>query len=296
MTSIRAKLYTGLIAILAVLLLQAGVFYYSQSKVERNLDTTVKTNAEAMSKISSLAVLVQQIRRYEKEYIIYASTIERRKAYAAEWTQAVQKSQALLLELQANKGKWLTTAEAQNIQAWLEALDFYRGAMQKIFEEVSDQNSPANMTLSAAESSTRKANQSGVAAKLSAQDINAMIGPGKDKLSSVLIKGLDAVMLTKTNELLALPGQVSDGFHDLSSVFFVTVLLGILAAISLMFLLPSAITKPLDKLTAATELLSKGDVNVQFETGNIKEFAILKASLERLRISQLILMQQKLKR
>lgn len=303
MTSIKTRLQLGLLVVIGFFIVQATIFYYSQAHVQDRIEATVKINTQVAAKLSKLAILAQQIRRYEKEYFIYITDIQQRTKYMGEWTQVSQQMQSLLNELQANKEALLTANEVEDIKPWQEAHLFYHAEMKKIFILTDQQNSQENLTLQAvtapnsallSSSTTSRDGKNKIAAPdlLTAFEANRLIAPGKDKLSNVLLKGVNDLYAAKINEVLALTGVINLGLSDLAIIFLGIVGLGIILIIVLMLTLPKSLLSSLNKLSIATEALSKGDTTLPVESGNVKEFAGLAASLERLRLAQQLFMER----
>ncbi len=295
MTSIRKNLQLGLLLVIAFFVLQIGVYFFTETSIQTNLGTIVKTNTQVASKISTLAINAQQIRRYEKEYFIYVTNIEKRNGYVAEWTEAVQKAERLLQELEENKQALLSVTEIRNVTDWKQSLAFYRSEMLKIFTLVNTQNSAENIALQNAPAPAAKPAKGQAAAApvvpvlLSPSEVNAMIGPGKDKLSSVLIKGVADMEKTKVDETLSLSGVVDRGFDRMTYIFLAISAVGIVLVLVLLVTLPKTISNAITRLSNSVDKLSKGNIDEAIETGKVSEFAPLAAGLERLRIAQRLL-------
>jgi methyl-accepting chemotaxis protein len=280
MSSISTKLRLGLLTVIGFFLLQAAFFIYNESAIQNNLDVTIKNNTAIASQLSSLAVTVQQMRRFEKEYFIYVGNIEKRTIYQSEWLASLDKANALLITLKKNERLTLSAPELQKVEAWLQALDFYKTEAQKIINLANTQNSQANLTAKAPPT------------PLTATEANDLIGAGKTRLSTVLIAGVAELEAAKTKQTLGLAGAVDAGFNQLTLYFVALTALGILIVLVLMITLPSAITKPIDALSDSIDKLSKGKANEAFEDIKTQEFAKISKSLERLRLSQYMLMER----
>ena len=71
MKSIRSRLVAGLSLIIVFFLVQAALVWWGQDTARRDVVDATRKNTIASSQLSELAVLAQQIRRYEKEYFVY---------------------------------------------------------------------------------------------------------------------------------------------------------------------------------------------------------------------------------
>jgi methyl-accepting chemotaxis protein len=117
-------------------------------------------------------------------------------------------------------------------------------------------------------------------------EVNTMIGPGKDRLSGVLIKGVSAMANEKTQQTLALSSVAAGGFNRVFAGVMLTVVVGIVIALILMLTLPRTVTIPLKNLTVVVDDLSRGKLDTKIETGSVAEFAGLASALERMRVGQ----------
>ena len=113
-----------------------------------------------------------------------------------------------------------------------------------------------------------------------------MITAGKDRLSGVLIKEVGIMSTEKTKQTLALSEVAAGGFNQVFAGVMLTVAVGILIALILMFTLPKAVTEPLENLTDTVDNLSKGNLDTKVDAGNVAEFAGLATALERMRVGQ----------
>jgi methyl-accepting chemotaxis protein len=292
MTSIKLRLQLALLFIVGVFLLQGVVFYASQNQVRGQLETTVKTNTQVSAKLSSLAVSAQQVRRYEKEFFIYVADVEMRTKYIKEWTGTFEKIEALVSDLSGSDQYRLSADEIKAVQSWKVAASFYGAEMGKIFQLVSDKNSEANITL-VRESKQDTKNKLAVLPELiTPNQANQLIGPGKDMFSSVLIKGVNELNALKTQEVLKLSSIVEDGVSQLGLILLALLFAGMFVVAFLLATLPPAITGPIAALSQAADTLSKGDALKPIPATGTKEFQSLTNSMERLRLSQQLLVER----
>ncbi len=276
MTSIRSRLTAGLALIILFFVAQAALVWWGQDNARRDVVDATRKNTVASSQLSELAVLAQQIRRYEKEYFVYVSNRERRDGYTKEWNATADKMGKLLENIRANPDKAFTGEDVAAVTTWTQAADFYNGEMRRIFELVNAQ--PSAPTTSGSLTVTPTA--------LSPIEVNGMITAGKDRFSGVLIKGVSTMAAEKTKQTLGLAELASNRFNQLLTAVLVTVAVGILVALGLIFTLPKAVSGPLAQLTEAVDQISKGKVDQKVTVANIAEFDGLSQALERLRLGQ----------
>jgi HAMP domain-containing protein len=297
MKSIRSRLIAGLGLIIVFFLVQMALVWWGQDTARRDVVDATRKNTIASSQLSELAVMAQQVRRYEKEYFVYVGNKERRENYIKEWGGTADKIAKQLQSMRSNKDSAFSAEDLGKIGNWESASDFYGSEMRKIFSAVTDQSAkvdaanapPAVVTAPAAKGIVKVAEAASAPAPvvmLSPVEANSMITAGKDRFSGVLIKGVSDMTGEKTKQTLALAEVASDGFNKLLYAVMATVAVGVLIALILMFTLPSAVTSPLEKLTTSVDNISKGNLDAKVEAGGILEFDGLAKALERMRLGQ----------
>ena len=293
MNSIKSRLILGLSLIIVFFLAQAALLWWGQSTTKDEVVQIVRKNTQAASQLTELAVLAQQIRRYEKEYFVYVADAEKRGKYVTEWTGTFGKMSQLMVTLRNNGDDAFSITDLGEIANWAAASEFYGREMQRIFNAVDDQAAKVaeyqqvKLSAPAAEAGAPGIEPAARAVVMfSPIEVNAQIGAGKDRLSGVLIKGVAAMSQEKTQQTLALAEVAEGGFNKVFYGVMATVVVGVLVALSLMANLPKAVTTPLAQLTKAVENLSTGQLDKKIDVGQVTEFAGLAVALERLRIGQ----------
>ncbi len=295
MKSLRNMLLLGLAAIALLFIVQAGVLSWGQKSIQTDVVDVARRNTMASSNLSELAILAQQVRRYEKEYFVYVGNIERREGYIKEWTGTSNKITTLLATMRKNADQAFSAEDQGKISNWASAAEFYDSEMKKIFSVVNDRQAQIKPVVAPATNVAVKAateTAAPVIAMLSAVEANGMIGAGKDRLSSVLIKGVSDMYAVKTKATLGLDESVSASFNRLWGAVGITVALGLLLAALLAWRLPRAVTEPVATLTAAVDKMSKGELDQSIGETPIKEFEGLSTALERMRVAQRTLVQR----
>jgi HAMP domain-containing protein len=301
MKSIRSRLVLGLGLIIVFFLAQAALVWYSQATAKSEVVDTARKNTIASSQLTDLAVLAQQVRRYEKEYFVYVGNEERRNNYIKEWTGTSDKITKLLATMRTNADGAFTADDIAKVTNWQGAADFYGSEMKKIFGAVNDQATkvaqaaqvvaaPAAAAAPAGKAAATKPTEAAPAlpavVMFAPTEVNTMITAGKDRLSGVLIKGTSEMSAEKTKQTLSLSEVAAGGFNQVFAGVMLTVVVGIIIALILMVTLPKAVTTPLETLTAAVDDLSKGKLDAKIGAGNVAEFAGLATALERMRVGQ----------
>jgi methyl-accepting chemotaxis protein len=200
--------------------------------------------------------------------------------------------------MRSNPDKAFNETDVSKINNWASASDFYTSEMRKIFGTVTTQASKvasvaaeATPTVPVPATGLTKVVAPAVApaeavAMFSPVEVNSMITAGKDRFSGVLIKGVAEMSGEKTKQTLALAERASDGFKQLLVAVLLTVLVGVLIALGLMWTLPKAVMGPLEQLTASVDNISKGNLEAKVDSGGIAEFQGLAKALERMRLGQ----------
>jgi nitrogen fixation/metabolism regulation signal transduction histidine kinase len=293
MKSIRSRLVFGLGLIIVFFLLQAQLVWYSQATARDQVVDTARKNTMASSQLTDLAVLAQQIRRYEKEYFVYVGNEERRNNYIKEWTGTSDKITKLLSTMRANADGAFSADDVAKMGNWVSSAEFYGAEMKKIFGVVTDQAAKVAQAAAtpepapAAKGAAPAAAPAAPAAVMFAPpEVNTMITAGKDRFSGVLIKGVSEMSAEKTKQTLALSEVAAGGFNQVFAGVMLTVAIGVVVALILMITLPKAVTEPLAQLTASVDDLSKGQLDKKVEAGQVAEFAGLATALERMRLGQ----------
>jgi len=274
MTSIRSRLIAGLSLIILFFIAQAALVYFSQQSARQDVVETTRKNTIAAAQLSDLSIVAQQVRRYEKEYFVYVNNPERRAKYTKEWTDAAVKMDKGMKDIRANSEGAFTQDEVVKVAGWIDASDFYRSEMEKIFGSVLQLDAKiashiATHTMTTATVTPVKVKGAAVAVAepvealpvmFSSGEVNTMITAGKDRLSASLIKGAGDMLKSKTEQTLSLGQLANDQFNKALYGVLATVAVGILIAALLAWQLPKAVTGPLAKLTHTTPSMTSARV------------------------------------
>jgi hypothetical protein len=133
MKSLRNLLLMGLSLIAVLFLVQAGVLSWGQKTIQTDVVDVAQRNTIASSSLSELAILAQQVRRYEKEYFVYVGNIEKREGYIKEWTGTSDKITALIAKIRKNADQAFSAEDQGKISNWAGAAEFYDSEMKRFF-------------------------------------------------------------------------------------------------------------------------------------------------------------------
>lgn len=310
-TSIKSRLVKGLMLIVLFFLVQAGLVWYAIGNAKSTVVENTHKNTVATSELGSLAVLAQQIRRYEKEYFVYVGNKEKRDTYEREWRDALGKIDATLARMKTGSDGAFTAKDIEQVAAWSDASAFYAAEMQKIFLAVAERsvNVQVNKEASAAAAPVVPAGSAAkpgavrpVEAALPAPavyrsvEVNEMIKAGKDRFSADLIKSVAAMDQAKTADTLALAGVAEKMFNNVLTGVMITVVIGVIVALLLSISLPGMVTKTIDGLSAAAQEMSMGNLQKAYDSGGVTEFTQLAEALNRMRLGQQALVERLQKR
>jgi methyl-accepting chemotaxis protein len=308
-TSIKTRLVLGLATIVVFLVAQAILVFTVGRSIERDVVDAARKNTLASTQLSDLAVLAQQIRRYEKEYFVYVGDAQKRAGYAKEWATTASKMSKGLEAMRTNENGALTTNDLTQVSIWWGAADFYSGEMKRLFASVESRAAMVTTPVegaaapfvavvsSLAVSKGSKVPEPALVSEpavimYTSTEVNDMIKVGKDRLSNELIKGVAAMSAEKSKATLALSSVAAQGFDKLIYGVLVTVLVGIAIAALLIVVLPRGVSQPIQALTETIDALSKGNTEVAVSHGGVKEFEGLAGAMERMRVAQQIMMQR----
>lgn len=288
MKSIRTRLVAGLTLIILFFLAQAVLVWWSQNDAKTEVVEATRKNTIASSELGKLAVLAQQIRRYEKEYFVYIGSETKRNDYIKEWTNTSAQITTLLNDMSANKNSAFTNRDLPLIGEWLAASDFYKSEMMKIFATVRSTEvvAPVAETTAAKPPKPLASSATAPVSAFTSVQVNDMIADGKNRFSQVLIKGVSDMSEEKTKATLALSDVANASFEKLLTGILMTVAVGVLLSVFLMLTLPKSVTTPIAALTKSIEDMSKGNLEAKVEAGKIKEFEGITYALERMRLGQ----------
>jgi hypothetical protein len=280
MKSIRSRLIAGLVLIIVFFLVQAALVYNGLRTARQDVVDQTQKNTQAAAQLSDLAVLAQQVRRYEKEYFVYVSNPERRANYVKEWTGTSDKITKQLQTIRSNANSAFNSDDISKVNNWVGAAEFYGSEMNKIFAlvdqrqiQITEAQAATPAPTDAVVTATKVVSKAAAApapapaaapapapTMFSPIEVNTMIGPGKDRFSGTLIKGVSDMSAAKTKATLELGEFATNDFNRLLTIVLATVAVGILIALLLLWKLPQAVTAPLANLSKSIDEMSKGNL------------------------------------
>jgi methyl-accepting chemotaxis protein len=302
-TSIKSRLVQGLLLIVLFFLVQAGLVWYGIANAKSTVVENTRKNIVATSELGSLAILAQQIRRYEKEYFVYIGNREKRDSYIGEWQDTLGKIDVALTRMKTGSNGSFNSKDIEQVALWSAASAFYAAEMQKIIFAVAERSA----TLRApklgnagagpfAKSGTAGPVEEAAPAAFNSVEVNNMIKDGKDRFSAGLIKGVAAMNQTKVANTLALASEAEHMFDKVLTGVMLTVVVGVIVALLLCVSLPRTVTTTIDSLAVAAQEMSMGNLRKAYDAGGVIEFAKLAEALNRMRLGQQALVERLQKR
>lgn len=297
LNSIQVRLSLALIPVIAFFIMLGAAVWLVSASTSDDIGDTVRKNTLVSAQVEELAILAQQIRRYEKEYFIYVGEAEGRTKYRAEWSQTQLKMENQITAMRQNAQSLFSAQDLAELQKGGEALAFYAAEMNKIFTTVDEQAvavaryvAPTNQQILAAAKTGQTLNPAPLF--LTPAEANALIKAGKDRLGAELIKPLANISKVRQESTLALPEISRAGFSEMAKFVVILAALGVGVTLAVMLLLPRTIRAPLDQLTAQVDTLSKGMPIDGDDEIRIKEFRGLAQAVTRMSRTQKMLLER----
>jgi HAMP domain-containing protein len=255
--SIKFRLTLIIAVLLGVLVLQAAVTLFYRG-INDDLTERLSTGVRNTAEIGFISTELQKLRRFEKEYFIYVGSPEKRRGYDADVRRAISTIAENLTRMGLNREHRYTAAESEAFKAWERDLGFYSSEFVNIVNQV---ETGTIVTTSAA---------------------NAAIGPGKDRLKSML-DGTAKDGAERQKAAIENARALTENRKLTSVMFTITTALAILAGLFSLVMLRVTIVRPLEEMAEVARRVSKGEIGVLFPRQKTPEFALLSESLERLR-------------
>ncbi len=295
-TSIRSGITRGVMLIVLFFLIQAALVGYIIYQARSTVVENTRSNTVASSQLERLAILAQQIRRYEKEYFIYTAIPQKRAGYEREWRDAFSKIETMLESMKIDKEGTFDARDIEQITAWGNAASFYASEMLNIIVTVNERtvavtSDKETRAFSALAPKIGEGHASAAAATGSAPlaaytpiELNEMIKPGKERFSKELIKGVEAMAALKSDDTLALAREAELKFTQVLVGMLSSAIAGVAVALLLSQRLPMTAIRPIESLSQAAHDMSLGDLSKEFDAGGVVEFEKLVQALNRMRI------------
>lgn len=265
MLTIRNKLYLGFTLILAFLLGQTAFTYRLIDQSEHLVHQALDKDFSASIEIASIGIEAHKLRSFEKEFLIYTGVPSQRGKYTSEWREAHDQIKIMLNRIVENRDTTWSSDDITKARDWLAALNTYEQGFSQVVQQVH----------SGRISSTMQSNE----AMREAKDAFRALLDGTTQGGNLKFE-----QATKSGQ--AILGK----FRNVNFVLITSALLGTCLVVTLLIIIPAMISRPIEALTRSAHEMSTGDMNKPIAiTGSI-EFTDLAETLERMRISQQMLL------
>ncbi len=228
----------------------------------------VRNQFYAGIEFNRILVQAERVRRFEKEFFIHLADKQRRDHYVAEWQTAIQRLRQGLTEIAADSRDVFSAADRDAVATWQGGLDYYSSGFLALVQSVErgELVDPVRA--------------------------NARIGEFKDRFALLL----DGANLAAAETYEKAEHAVSDIPRDLTrlnQVVAITVLAAAVLAMVLSISVPRSVSRPIEQLNESARRMSLGDLEQKVEVpdGTV-EFRELAGTLERMRVSQRVLLRQ----
>jgi methyl-accepting chemotaxis protein len=258
MLSVRNKLTIVFSVLIAILFAQFALVYYFSGKSALLINQAIDAN-DASNAVGRLAIEGQKLRRYEKEYFIYADNPKKREKYSSEWQESYAKLKEGLALLLSHESSWSESDKAK-ADTWDDSLNAYASGFHKV--EAAVTGGIIQGTL----------------------DANKAIQDAKNQFR-VFLKGTAAEVETKLGEARHASTQLQDNFANVQKLLIGLSFTGLLIGAVILFTIPGSIARPITELTESVTDISKGNITRPVSVRGSHEVKALAESVERLRVA-----------
>jgi methyl-accepting chemotaxis protein len=258
MLSVRNKLTIVFSLLIAILFAQFGLVYHFSNKSALLIDQAINAH-HASDAVSRLAIEGQKLRRFEKEYFIYADNPKKREKYSSEWHDSYAKLKEGLALLLSRESRWSASDKAK-AETWDDSLNAYASGFHKV--EAAVISGFIQGTL----------------------DSNKAIQEAKNKFR-VFLKGTASEVEAKLRQARQASTQLQNNFATVQTVLIVLSFTGLLIGAIILFTVPGSIAGPITELTESVTDISKGNITRPVSVRGSHEVKALAESVERLRVA-----------
>jgi nitrate/nitrite-specific signal transduction histidine kinase len=261
MFTIRNKLYFGFGLILLFILAQFAVVFVYLKQSEKLVDNAISRDFHTSVEVARIGIEAQKLRRFEKEYLMYIHSPSNRGKYFIEWKEASDAVAAKLRQIIENRDQLWSNRDAAAAREWQQSLDAYVNGFKEVVAAVD--NGQITSTLQG----------------------NDAVRDAKDAFR-VLLDGTAKKIEIKYERAAVSAKAVEGKFQLVTIVLVVVALAGTVLAAAMLVLLPTSIGRPIEMLTRAAHDMSTGNLGKAISVSGSPEFKELGATLERMRVSQ----------
>jgi len=270
--SLQNRLTASFLLVALLFLAQVGVTLWNNQKLGDLVEEAIDKNQTAASQLSGLALELQKLRRYEKEYFIYIADAGKKRHYEYEWTASLRLAASTLDDLILNAGGLFAEQDLARFGEWKQALEFYAAEFFKVMKHYQD--------LRLFE---EKAEQ---ARAMHSVEANNMITDGKNALAAVM-EGAEVMARERTRESIDVVEDIEVNFTTVKWLSLSLAGTAFVIALALVILVPGSLNRGLQQLREAAERISRNDLSRPLADSGVQELDALGRALERIRVARL---------
>ena len=262
MLSIKGSLRVGFSVLLIFILAESLIVSFVANKNRELVSDAINKNFNSSLLISRIAIEGNKMRRYEKEFFIYAGNIKKMVKYTGEWEDSYKNLKDMLTAAIENEQDVWSTNDIIELRKWDESLEAYAAGFRQVVTDV--RSGKLKGTLAA----------------------NAAIKDGKNAFR-VLLNGASKRGETKFRSAQNSAFEIEENNEFLLYVLAVIAASGVLLAIMLLVRVPGAVIRHTNLLSDAASTIGKGNLSVPVPVESASaEFRRLAEILEQMRLSQ----------
>ena len=264
MLSIRARLMLGFGLMMFFIMGQSIVTFVYFQENSSLVRQAINHDFKASTEIANIAVIGQALRRYEKEYFIYVDNFDKRRGYHKEFSESAGKLKKSLDGILGDTSTTWSDDDKREATVWAKALDTYTLGFNEIADKV--ERGELQTTLEA----------------------NAAIQNAKNAFR-VLLKGAAKGSRLKYQGAEVNHARIAKNLNFVNYTVIVMSVAGLALVLVLMISIPRAIAGPIKLLNDAATAMSVGNLDRRVPLSSVAEFEDLAKTLERMRVSQKVL-------
>jgi methyl-accepting chemotaxis protein len=267
MMTIRNKLYIGFALILAFSIGQAAVTYLNLNQSEALVNQAIGKDFNASVEIARIGIEAQKLRRFEKEFLIYVGSKDQRAKYFTEWKGAHDQVKTMLDRIVENRDADWSAGDIAKAREWQVSLKGYADGFTGV--------------VLGADSGQITSTMQG----------NEAVREAKDAFR-VLLDGTTMGVEQKYKQAVASEQAIGGKFRLVNIVIGIAALAGIGLVAVMLVIVPNSISRPIEVLTRSAHDMSTGIMSKPVAVAGSPEFKELADTLERMRVSQQMLIER----
>lgn len=137
----NALLITGLLVTISI-----AATLYGNHLATSAVNKLAFSEMPATQTIQALVLEYERMRKYEKEYFVFAANVDRRSNYEKEWEKAYATIGKLFSDARADSNTQFTAVEKSKLREWNDAIDSYAKGFRELVKRVTGGVVPDGLT------------------------------------------------------------------------------------------------------------------------------------------------------